>query len=49
MEKCEHGELYEVLHNYDISLSWKFRLKVATDIANAMEYLHGNFFLNFNY
>ena len=27
-----------------LSLSWKMRLKVAIDVANAVTYLHGAFF-----
>jgi serine/threonine protein kinase len=40
-EYCEGGTLFELLHNSDTDLSLQQQVKMSTDIALAMEYLHG--------
>ena len=42
MEFAPAGDLYSLLYNSDILLSWKFIIKVATDISIAMNHLHSN-------
>jgi serine/threonine protein kinase/Leucine-rich repeat (LRR) protein len=39
-ELCEHGMLFEVLTNDSATIDWRFRLKMALDIAAGMHYLH---------
>ncbi|CAK0829012.1 unnamed protein product [Prorocentrum cordatum] len=41
LEYCAGGSLFELLHNrYNISVSWKQRLKMLSDVASALDYLH---------
>jgi len=41
LEYCAGGSLFELLHNgYDITLRWKQRLKMLSDAASALDYLH---------
>lgn len=40
-EFCGGGDLFELLHNQeDLDLVWSQQVKMATDVADAMEYLH---------
>ena len=39
-EFCEHGNLYDFLHDPNEKMTWKMRLVMATDTARAMAYLH---------
>merc|ERR1712238_371934 len=40
-EFCEGGTLFELLHEQeDISLTWSAKLKICTDVAAAVDYLH---------
>lgn len=39
-EYCPKGSLNDVLQNDDIPLNWGFRFSFATDIAQAMSYMH---------
>jgi len=41
LEYCAGGSLFELLHNrYKITLRWKQRLKMLSDVAAALDYLH---------
>ncbi|CAK0895211.1 unnamed protein product, partial [Prorocentrum cordatum] len=40
MEFCHGGVLYDLLYNSAYRVQWKQQLKIACDIAEAMEYLH---------
>lgn len=41
LEYCAGGSLFELLHNkYNITLRWKQRLKMLSDVASALDYLH---------
>ena len=39
-ELCENKSLYHVLHDPEIRLSKKQKIKIALDVANGMSYLH---------
>eukprot|EP01125_Pyxidicula_operculata_P009102 TRINITY_DN3014_c0_g1_i1.p1 TRINITY_DN3014_c0_g1~~TRINITY_DN3014_c0_g1_i1.p1 ORF type:complete len:2289 (+),score=389.78 TRINITY_DN3014_c0_g1_i1:90-6956(+) len=40
-ELCRYGNLFDVIHNqYDIEISWSLRIKIATDVALALKFLH---------
>ena len=39
-EFCSNGSLFDVLHNRDIELSWRLKLKLAYDAARGMNFLH---------
>ncbi|CAK0899268.1 unnamed protein product [Prorocentrum cordatum] len=41
LEYCAGGSLFELLHNrYNVPVSWKQRLKMLSDVASALDYLH---------
>lgn len=40
-ELCQHGDLHQHIHNPKIDVSWKFRIRVAMDIAQGIQYLQG--------
>jgi serine/threonine-protein kinase CTR1 len=40
MELCSGGCLFEAIHTNEIEFSWAQKLKMATDIAKGMDYLH---------
>mmetsp|Transcript_95637 Transcript_95637/g.276327 ORF Transcript_95637/g.276327 Transcript_95637/m.276327 type:complete len:292 (-) Transcript_95637:182-1057(-) len=37
---CRGGDVFELLHNSGMTLAWKQKLRIATDVASAMKYLH---------
>uniref|UniRef100_A0A6B2L2V2 Protein kinase domain-containing protein n=1 Tax=Arcella intermedia TaxID=1963864 RepID=A0A6B2L2V2_9EUKA len=37
---CKEGNLYNVIHNSETSMSWKLRLKILVELASAIRYLH---------
>jgi serine/threonine protein kinase len=37
---CAYGDLYKWLHKTENVVDWKMRLKLATDIAKGMKFLH---------
>ena len=39
-EFCSNGSLFDVLHNQDIELTWRLKLKLAYDAARGMNFLH---------
>jgi len=41
MELCHGGVLYDLLYRSTYRVQWEQQLKIACDIAEAMEYLHG--------
>jgi serine/threonine protein kinase len=41
LELCHGGVLYDLLYNSTYRIAWEQQLKIACDIAEAMEYLHG--------
>jgi serine/threonine protein kinase len=41
LELCHGGVLYDLLYNSTYRVNWEQQLKIACDIADAMEYLHG--------
>lgn len=41
MEKIPEGQLYNFLHNEKNNLNWNLRIKIALDIAQGMQVLHG--------
>merc|ERR1712060_1047558 len=42
MELCDGGSVFELLHNeVQVPLAWDQKLKICTDVADAMIYLHG--------
>ena len=39
-EFVPHGNLYYYLHNQSMTIDWPMRLRIALDIAEAMQFLH---------
>lgn len=39
-EFCAGGTAFDLLHNDGVLLSWDQKMKIATDVSSAMEYLH---------
>jgi serine/threonine protein kinase len=39
-ELCQGGNLFDLLHMSDVELRWHQQLKMASDVADAMNYLH---------
>jgi serine/threonine protein kinase len=40
MEFVKYGDLYSFLHNENNIISWKMKLKIAQNIAEAIRFLH---------
>ena len=40
MEFVPYGTLYDFLRKQDVSLTWELRIRIALDIAHAMQYMH---------
>jgi len=41
LELCRGGSLFDLLHLSDVEVSSRQQVKIATDVADAMAYLHG--------
>jgi len=41
MELCQGGPVYNLLYNSTYKVHWEQQLKIACDVADAMDYLHG--------
>eukprot|EP00026_Physarum_polycephalum_P000022 Phypoly_transcript_00022.p1 GENE.Phypoly_transcript_00022~~Phypoly_transcript_00022.p1 ORF type:complete len:3281 (-),score=556.54 Phypoly_transcript_00022:159-8669(-) len=41
-EFLPYGNLYDFLHNPDNAMDWPLKLKIALDISEGMEFLHGS-------
>lgn len=39
VEFCGQGELYKLLHSQELRYGWKFLLKIALDVAEALKYM----------
>jgi len=40
MEYIPYGNLYDLIHNKNEEIGWAAKLKIATDIAAGMSFLH---------
>jgi serine/threonine protein kinase len=40
LELCERGSLFDLLENAEVALDWDLRVRMATDIAMALHFLH---------
>lgn len=42
LDLCSGGELRDFLSNKEVKYSWSLLLKIASDIAEGLRYLHSN-------
>eukprot|EP01125_Pyxidicula_operculata_P019300 TRINITY_DN698_c1_g2_i3.p1 TRINITY_DN698_c1_g2~~TRINITY_DN698_c1_g2_i3.p1 ORF type:complete len:772 (-),score=190.32 TRINITY_DN698_c1_g2_i3:71-2386(-) len=40
-ELIEYGDLYNFIHNYDNTIPWKLKIKLAMDICEGIKWMHG--------
>lgn len=45
IEYCGGGTLFDFIHNYQNNLPWPLLIRIATDMASGLQYLHGTYHL----